>query len=316
MKLRDWRDADPAMLRACYDAERHYWNATLAWDTTATWLAVEQARVTWGLPGLIVIGDDGRPDGWAFYLPDGDVLSIGGMTAASPDVTALMLDAILEASRAQHAAAVSCFLPESAAGLGTALRERGFTLDPYLYLARPLAAAATAALRGDDWSPADLPAAAALLRAAYPDDSGVHFAPHGTHAEWLRYVTNLVEQTGCGALQPSLTRVARDGRRMQALALITSLGPRTAHLAQLAVDPGCRRQGLAAALVSEGMARAGECGFEQITLLVAESNVAAAALYRDLGFTPRAAFVAARLAGQPLRLTSVAPASGGRTTRR
>jgi ribosomal protein S18 acetylase RimI-like enzyme len=45
------------------------------------------------------------------------------------------------------------------------------------------------------------------------------------------------------------------------------------------------------------MARAGERGFEQMTLLVAESNVAAAALYRELGFTPRASFVAARLAG-------------------
>jgi ribosomal protein S18 acetylase RimI-like enzyme len=296
MKLRDWRDADPAALRGCYDAERQYWDAALAWDTTATWLAVEQARVTWGLPGLVVTGDDGRADGWAFYLPDGDIVSIGGMTAASTTATALMLDAILEASRTQHAA-VSCFLPERAAGLGAALRERGFTLEPYLYLACPLARVSTPALRGDDWSPADVPAAADLLRAAYPGDSGVHFAPHGTRAEWLRYVTNLVEQTGCGALQPSLTRVVRGERRLQALALITSLGPRTAHLAQLAVDPGCRRQRLAATLISEGMARAGERGFEQMTLLVAESNVAAAALYRELGFTPRASFVAARLAG-------------------
>jgi ribosomal protein S18 acetylase RimI-like enzyme len=129
-------------------------------------------------------------------------------------------------------------------------------------------------------------------------------------------VTNLVEQTGCGALEPTLTRVCRDREHVRALAVITSLGGSTAHLAQLAVDAAWRRQGLAEALLREGMARAADAGFDQLTLMVAESNGAARALYDALGFEPRASFVAAQASGQPLRLTSVAPASGGSTTRR
>jgi GNAT superfamily N-acetyltransferase len=211
---------------------------------------------------------------------------------------------------------VTCFLPDRGPVVADALRARGFALQPHLYLSRPLTAGIAPLLTGEAWSAADLAPAAELLRAAYPGDSGRQFAPHGSWAEWLRYVTNLVEQTGCGALQPALSRVVREPGSVRALALITSLGGHTAHLAQLAVDPAARRNGMAMALLNEAMALAGEKGFEQMTLLVAESNVAAQVLYHSLGFTRRSTFVAARLTRQPLRLTSVAPVSGGMTIRR
>ncbi len=307
MILGDWRDASPALVRACYDAERRYWQSVLAWETAPTWDAVEQARVGWGLPGAILTNDRGEPEGWCFYLPEENLVSIGGLTAASPAATAMLLDAILEAARHQGAAAVSCFLPDRAAGFGEMLAERGFALEPHLYLVAPLVApliatagrrslAATAAVECTEaWSTGDVAAAAELLRHAYPGDSGLQFAPHGAWPEWLRYVTNLVEQTGCGALEPDLTRVVHAGTQLHALALVTNLGLGTAHLAQLAVHQQRRRQGLAEQLLREAMVRAAESGLERMTLLVAERNQAARGLYAALGFEPRAGFLAARL---------------------
>ena len=81
---------------------------------------------------------------------------------------------------------------------------------------------------------------------------------------------------------------------MRGLALVTKIGSRTAHLAQLAIDPDWRRRGLAAALVGEAAALAAAAGCEQMTLLVAESNRVARLLYLSMGFVERAIFTAAR----------------------
>ena len=53
----------------------------------------------------------------------------------------------------------------------------------------------------------------------------------------------------------------------------------------IAVHPDCRRQGIAAALISELVARLKEQGSHILRLEVRESNTAAVALYNSMGFT-------------------------------
>ena len=137
----------------------------------------------------------------------------------------------------------------------------------------------------DQWRAGDIPRAAALLHPAYPRDIGRHFAPNGTAEEWLRYVTALVTGGACGTFDAQLTRVIRDDDGLRALALVTLVAPATAHLAQLAVRPDVRRQGIARALVSDVAATAAAAGCERLTLLVAASNAPARRLYDALGFT-------------------------------
>jgi ribosomal protein S18 acetylase RimI-like enzyme len=77
--------------------------------------------------------------------------------------------------------------------------------------------------------------------------------------------------------------------------LATRIAPGTVHLAQVAVHPTRRREGLASRLVDDACRLAASRGARLVTLLVGEHNAAARALYQQLGFTERAAFVAGML---------------------
>lgn len=172
----------------------------------------------------------------------------------------------------------------------------GAPADPFLYLSAPLAAGVKAcaaraiAPETDRWRDGDIRRAAALMHAAYTGEAGRHFAPHGRPDEWLRYVSALVEEAPCGAIDLDSTRVVRDGEGLCGVALVTFMHPNTAHLAQLAVHPRCRRRGLATRLVTEAATQAAAAGRDEMTLLVDESNREARRLYETLGFTLRATF--------------------------
>lgn len=174
--------------------------------------------------------------------------------------------------------------------------------DSFLLLSTPLVAATehvpfdprclgASAFRGgeerfevDHWREGDIARAAELLHASYPLEIGRHFAPRGTPAEWLRYVTALATQGPCGVFHPQSTRVVRDRDAMRGLALMTRVAPATAHLAQLAVRPDSRRWGLATRLVQEAAALSHAAGCRELTLLVAAANESARRLYESLGF--------------------------------
>jgi ribosomal protein S18 acetylase RimI-like enzyme len=187
---------------------------------------------------------------------------------------------------------------ERAPALTLELTRRGFGVEPFLYLQRQRLDAGwqrpANAVAADIWQKGDVDGAAALLRTAYGTGStGRHFAPKGQLAEWRHYVHNLVEHTACGALNAEATRVVRGEDGLQALTLITAVADRTAHLAQVAVHPTLRGQGVARLLVNESCARAAAQGYTSATLLVGATNGPARRLYESLGFTTRAAFVAA-----------------------
>ena len=190
---------------------------------------------------------------------------------------------------------------ERAPSLTLELTRRGFSVEPFLYLQRHQLDAtwrpAAGARPTDGWPEGDIHRAAALLRTAYGTGAAArHFAPRGLLTDWQRYVRNLVEQTACGALNAEATRVVRADDEIQALALLTTVADRTAHLAQVAVHPGQQGQGLATMLVNESCARAAAQGCTSATLLVGAPNRPARRLYESLGFTTRAAFVAAHRA--------------------
>jgi GNAT superfamily N-acetyltransferase len=294
MIVRDWRDADPSDTQVLYAREQEYWVRELAWDASTAWREIEQARVTWGLPGFLAIDTDRTLRGWAYFLPEGESVHLGGVVADTPEGTKVLLDACLESAlRPPRPARVSCFLPIRAEAFEEVLRERGFTCEHYRYLSRPISKGDDTA-EGDGWNASDLLPAAALLRESYGIE-GKHFAPRGTPEEWEQYVRSLVERPGCGVIEPAITRVVRNGTNLQALVLATRIAPGTLHLPQVAVHPTRRRQGLGQRLVEEACRSAAARGVKQATLLVAESNTNARALYEKMGFTDTSAFLAGTL---------------------
>lgn len=298
MIVGDWREADAGLLRGCYEAERRSWRTDLAWDTAWTWDTIERARTTWGLPGFVAT-DNGRIDGWTFYMRDGDAVHVGGLVAVTPSATVMLLDAIVEAAL-PGAAQIACFMRDRADGLAGALGARGFDVERFLYLSRPLSPADAAQREPsrDDgaapWQPQDADAVAELLSAAYSPEAARHFAAGGSRDAWRRYVRGIVEQPGCGTLDRGVTRLVRDASSVRAVALVTSIAPDTAHLAQLAVHPAERGRGLGARLVRGAAARAAHAGKTALSLLVGERNDDARRLYASLGFVERGTFVSAQ----------------------
>lgn len=295
MNVCDWRDADPADTQWLYAREQDYWVRELAWDASTAWREIEQARVTWGLPGRIAFDNQKTPCGWCYCMPDGDTFHLGGIVAEHPRVTAALVDASLAiATAGAKPARMSTFVPMRAEGLETVLGERGFACERYHYLARPVAAGESRTTEAAPWQEDLLIPAAVLLQAAY-GAGGRHFAPRGLQVEWEHYVRGLVERPGCGVLEPSITRVIKSSEAMQALVLATRLAPGTVHLAQVAVHPERRREGVARRLVDEACRLAASRGARLVTLLVGENNAAARQLYEQMGFVPRAMFLAGTL---------------------
>jgi ribosomal protein S18 acetylase RimI-like enzyme len=295
MNVRDWRDADAADTQLLYAREQDFWVRELAWDASNSWREIEQARTTWGLPGRLAIDHRRTVRGWAYFMPDGETLHIGGIAADTKEATKALVDACLEmAAVPPRPVRVSCFVPDRAAGFEQALVEQGFSCEHYHYMCRTLtpSAGAGGASEAEGWRAGDLLDAAELLRTAY-GEHGRHFAPRGTLAEWEHYTRGLVERPGCGDLEPAITRVIRDGGRMIGLVLTTRVAPGTIHLAQVAVHPGRRREGLGRRLVEEACRLSQPRAGRQATLLVGEKNIAAHTLYTSMGFEPRATFIAA-----------------------
>jgi ribosomal protein S18 acetylase RimI-like enzyme len=312
MNVVDWSDAPFDRLAPLYAAERQRWLRELQWDPEPGWGEVEQARTTWGLPGALAIDDGGRVRGLAFYVREDDRLDVGGIIADHVDATDALLDGMLAAAHETGARRVRTMLFDEAGVLRSGLARRGFEVGLHLYLscafpnltgvAKPSPATRPvsdqAGLRGlteDCWNDEDVCTTAALLRRSYDPMTGSLFAPHGNVEEWERYVENLTHHAACGVLNPQASRVIRHGRDIVAIALVTDIAPRTAHLVQLAVDPRLRGRHVGAALVSGALTRLGALGYQAVTLLVAQGNQAAWSLYDAAGFRHDATFLAANL---------------------
>ena len=301
MLIQDWRDADAADVEPLYDAELVRWRGALGWDLAPSWGIVEAGRRDGRVPGVIARQQGSRTVGWAYYLLHEGTLQIGGMTAASASVLRHLLERILQSSEARLARGFSCFLFPASSSLQSALERQRFELNRHLYMARQLTDADTA-------GPGDLPAdlrlrpltqvdpveIVRLMARAYAGRPEARaFAPDARLEQWAHYVGQLLTTPAIGRYLPGASfAIERRGSAVPAAAVIaTSLSADTAHIAQVVVDPACRRFGLARALLQAacGVARAG--GHDQMTLLVAESNEPAWTLYGRIGFARAAHFL-------------------------
>lgn len=305
----DWRSVPIAVIHELYAAEQRRWENLLDWDPGGAWTELERGRLLGTVSGLVAFGPDGRPAGWTYFLVHGGALQVGGFVADSEATAVALLDGICSAPVSDAAERVTFFAFTDAPGLVAALRARGLVVDRYWYLRRNLVGAV--GTPGSDmrsWTIQQADATAALLRRAFEhQDASRPFAPDGTAEEWQDYVTQLVTGAGCGSLLPAACYgIGAGPGRLAAIALVTRIGPMTAHLAQLAVDPQMRGQRIGSALVEAACGAAARAGCTRMTLLVGGRNQAARALYQRARFEPAGSFIAAG-GSYPRRSTSVAP---------
>ena len=328
MTVRDWRRLTAAETEPLYRAEEARWRAAFHWDTHDNWTLVERARASGTLPGLAVLGDAGHADirGWAFHVVHRGVLQLGALTAAAPEAAEAILDAVQATAVQARVRGVMAFVPLDREWLPARLQARGFAVRPFLYLERTLAdspvetaSAARVERLARPFDGSRVGDVAGLLAAAYPGaDPARPFAPGGHRDEWLDYTTQLVTQTGCGALRPDccvLVDGGSDRPRLDGAVLTTQLSTETGHLAQVAVHPVKHGQGIGRDMIGVAIGRLRTAGFLRASLLVAEDNTRAVAMYRRVGFEETGRFLSAWRA-QPTRSTMAACSGGGLSTLR
>jgi len=138
----------------------------------------------------------------------------------------------------------------------------------------------------------DAAPAVRLLARAYAGESTARcFAPNARLDEWAQYLGQTLSTPGVGRFLPDASFIAKDNVAAQGQVVTTEIARGVAHVAQVAVDPGARRQGLARRLVlAAGAAAAGQDA-KRVTLIVSEDNASARGLYASLGFVPRGEFI-------------------------
>lgn len=294
MSLYDWRDVDAALLTPVWAEQTARWSERLFWDARRNWTQVEAERLAGRLPGMVLL--EGREvAAWTFFLLHHGTLQIGGFESSSSSATRALLDAVLQAVDPHLApSGAMLFAFSSAPGLVPALVARGFETEPYAYLVRETNA--VRATRAE--APWDLSAAAqlpSLLARSYgPPAVTRPFVRQGTMGEWREYALQLLGSEACGAFEPNLSAAwtGEDGD-LQGAVVTTIIGPGTAHIAQVAVDPRQRGTGLAGRMLDSVVERARADRMDRVTLLVSEQNTVARHLYERRGFHEAATFIAA-----------------------
>lgn len=299
---RDWRTCEPADVVPLVEAEVRAYRDELWWDVADSWSVIEPARAAGQLPGVVSCDDEGRPTGWAAYLPHEGHLQVMSVVARDETTAARLVDAIVGSADARACRSTIFCVRDATPGLRQVLASRGFVGETYRYLSRPLSRLDKPQVEVfDGWSGHE-DAMAALCADAYRDTSGIRaFAPDGTMPEWRRYIRTLVGGTGTGWFLPECSFVRPEPARnlpvgepgLQAGVLVSDLGTSTAHIAQVAVHPSARGRGLGRAIIATALGNA-QRFHERVTLLVAASNAPACRLYESMGFTDRACFVTAR----------------------
>ncbi len=303
MMVVDWHTLTAAEMSPLYAAETGRWRRELAWDPSASWSAVELARTTWGLPGLLCLDVTGAIRGWTFYLPVQDRFDVGGFVSDSPQTTAALIDTLIE--RAGSPRRLGGLVYAVAPDLVSILTTRRVPHVRYSYRLRQLDKARVSTRRVEErlltrpprilrrWSASDVELIGELLHESY-EGSANPVGAGATRADWSTYVESLAQHDGCGRLSPAMSRVLTIDGTVAAAALVSTIAPHTAHLVQLAVRRGHQGVGIGRALLTTVVAAAREARYSAMSLLVAEDNPAALRLYQQAGFIDRGAFVALR----------------------
>lgn len=292
--LVDWRGARPADVVPLVEAEAREWLTRLHWDVSDAWHVIEPARQAGELPGALVLDASRGPVGWSAYLRHRNSLQVMTLVATRPEDTRALVDTIMASPEANASDAAIVCVRDTSPGIVAALGAHQFSVQPYRYLVadlerfHPTADVFVPIADSDD-------RLARLFARAYADDDVIRaFAPGGTLDEWAEYIGQLRRGPGCGWCQADLSLASQDAAagELTAAILVTHLGPGTAHIAQLAVDPASRRLGLGRRLVEAALGGAA-ARYQRATLLVSAANGAALSLYTSLGFSETARFIVA-----------------------
>jgi ribosomal protein S18 acetylase RimI-like enzyme len=138
----------------------------------------------------------------------------------------------------------------------------------------------------EPWQGDQLVAASELLLNVYADVPDFPIDPAFKSQEGLAHLLDrIISNPVCGRFEPRASFMARDARGgLQGFVLACRMGPDQGHVAELAVAPGARGQGIGKALAIQALDALRGLGCRATHLTVDRDNAQAARLYDSLGF--------------------------------
>ncbi len=274
------------------------WREKLDWDVGGAIAALERAVDRGGLSGKAV-RYGGAIVAYAYYVVEGDRGVISGFVVSpsfrDPQLGITMLRAMLDDLDRRHVRRIETqFICFDAPWLAACFEEYGFrthwrdSLRASLSRPRPERSASNQVVLLP-WTAWNLSEMAALMQDAHRDGAdAVMNELYRTSAGCRALLNNIVRQSGCGRSLTEASSVARESASdlPAGFAIVTEIGRRHGHLAQLAVAPMFQGQGVGHRLLAHTFSRLADLGLDTLSLMVSHGNERAMALYRSMGFEP------------------------------
>jgi GNAT superfamily N-acetyltransferase len=283
----------PAELEGLWQREEQLWRERLFWDVSDRLAALRRVVQRGDLSGKAVrVG--ARIVGYAYFVIVGHLGVISSL-AVTPDcstgATGLLLhDTIDKIRRTGVPRIEGPFVSVDGPWLPPLFEREGFRTDWREFLrcelrraqqpVSPPALVQLEPLRGSD-----LREAAVIMLAAYHGGVDAEMGQRYRTYEGCELVLqNLLGQSGGGIPILEASAIARHRGRGIGFIILTEIAARQGHLPQVAVLPEYQRQGLGRLLVSNGLSRLAELGFDTLSLIVSQLNRPALRMYQLMGF--------------------------------
>lgn len=313
----DIRQFEARPFAGLLEAEARTWREELRWDFTSSARLISNCLEERRLSGYALVVED-RIRAYCFFFLDGEKGLIGDLFAEPGAADLAQVRSLLECTVENLVATpglrrIEAQLPHFAyEQLEPTFRARCF--DGYrrrfmaVSLTRRLKPTANAANSGPGvralsdfvlqaWERNHDREAAELLYGVYRHHVDIAINDqYASAAGTARLIENIVRHSGCGEYLPRASRVAvhRSTASLAGVLALTGVGPRCAHIPQLAVATQFQATGLGTALLESSFEEVARQGHEEVSLTVTDLNVGAVRLYERLGFEtfrPFGAFV-------------------------
>ncbi len=302
------------------EAESRVWRDELHWDFTSSARLISNCLEERRLSGNALVVED-QIRGYCFFFLDGEKGLIGDLFVEPGAADLAQVRSLLECTVEKLMATrglrrIEAQLPHFAyEQLEPSFRahcfdgyRRRFMVVSLTRRPRPTATPAGAASPGSGvdvlsdfvvqpWERDHDREAAELLYSAYRHhvDTAIN-DQYASAAGTARLIENIVRHSGCGEYLPRASRAAvhRSTGKLAAVLALTAVGPRCAHIPQVAVATQFQATGLGSALLESSFEELAREGHEEVSLTVTDLNAGAVRLYERLGFEtfrPFGAFV-------------------------
>jgi ribosomal protein S18 acetylase RimI-like enzyme len=299
LHVADLATVKPADLEELWQHEAQVWRQRLCWDISDTIDRLRRA-VEHGVLSGKVLRAGTRTLGCMLYLSIGHLGVISNFVIApecSADAAEILLRETVRALRRLGISRIeSSFIPIDIPWLCPLFEREGFHTywrDFLRYELRPTREPISPPphVRLEAWRQSYLREAASIMLAAYEGSIDAEMSEQcRTQGGCELELDDILNQGICGSPITEASAMAQQRGRGIGFIIVTEIGPRQAHVAEVAVLPAYQHQGIGRLLLGHSLSKLADYGFTTVSLFVSRLNHRALGMYKTIGFKPVLSF--------------------------